>query len=154
MDYVETINAINVYYNINSGYIVVSLIGTILIILGIAFSMIRAAGKLNSDAAYTIAALLIVIGIGLQSVNLFSIININDVVSICATVPIYDVKFDSNVSMFDIEAKYIIVEKSKDFEDSYKVIIKDDVGEYNFLNSDFNYVNKINGIIDDYSLYE
>lgn len=154
MDYVETINSINVYYNLDIGYIILSLIGTILIILGIALSLVSFAEKIDKDHGYPIAAILITIGIGLQSINLFSIVSINDVVSIRTTVPIYDVKFDKNISMFDIETKYIIVEKSKDFEDSYKVIIKDDVGEYNFINYDLKYIDKINKIIDDYSLYE
>ena len=154
MEYVKTINAINVYYNLDSGYIIVSLIGTFLIILCIIILILCFSEKIDEDTGYPLAAVLITFGVGLQSINLFSVININDVVSIQATVPIYDVKFDNNVSMFDIETKYIIVEKSKDFEDSYKVIIKDDVGEYNFLNSDSNYINKINKIIDDYSLYE
>lgn len=154
MDYIETINAINVYYNTDSGAMPIALLGSILFITGIICIILYTTNKISNNFILDIAVPCAVIGFGLMSIIVFCVIEPDNIIGTNATVPIYDVKFDSNISMFDIETKYIIVEKSKDFEDSYKVIIKDDIGEYNFVNSDSNYVNKINGIIDNYSLYE
>lgn len=46
------------------------------------------------------------------------------------SIPIYDVEFSDDVPMKELKERYIILEKSEEFQNSFKIILKDEIDNY------------------------
>ena len=63
MEYVKTINAINVYYNLDSTYIILPLIGSILILIGIVVQIMVLSDKFDDEFFQSLVIILMVFGV-------------------------------------------------------------------------------------------